>query len=89
MTDQMVIEVGRNALTVVLLVAGPMLGLSLAVGLAISVFQAVTQINEATLTFIPKILAIFVALAVLGSWMMSVMMSYTNNLFLFLPQMVR
>ncbi|MCL4533669.1 MAG: flagellar biosynthesis protein FliQ [Bacteroidetes bacterium] len=89
MTDQMVIEIGRNALTVVLLIAGPLLGLSLVVGLAVSIFQAVTQVNEATLTFIPKILAIFLTMAILGSWMIGVMINYTTNLFQFLPYMVR
>ncbi len=89
MNDQMVIEIGRNALTVTLLISGPLLGLSLAVGLVVSIFQAVTQINEATLTFIPKILAIFLTMAVLGSWMINLMISYTNGLFQYLPQMVR
>ena len=89
MTEQMVIEIGRNSLTITLLIAGPLLGFSLVVGLAVSVFQAVTQINEATLTFVPKILAIFLTLAVLGSWMAGVMMSYTTGLFQFLPNMVR
>jgi len=89
MTDQMVIEIGRNALTTTLLIAGPLLGIALVVGLVISIFQAVTQINEATLTFVPKILAMFIAMAVLGSWMMSVMISYTANLFGFLTFMTR
>lgn len=89
MTDQMVMEIGRNALTVSLLVGGPMLGLALIVGLAVSIFQAVTQINEATLTFVPKILVMFVVLALLGSWMINTMVSYTTNLFGFLPQLVR
>lgn len=89
MTNDLVIEIGRNALTVTLLIAGPMLGLGLVVGLAVSIFQAVTQINEATLTFVPKILAIFIVLAVMGSWMISVMISYTANLFGFLPYMIR
>ncbi len=89
MNDQIVMEIGRNALMVTLLVAGPILGLSLAVGLGISIFQAVTQINEATLTFVPKILAIIAVLAVLGSWMINIMVSYTSNIFSFLPALVR
>lgn len=89
MTDQIVMEIGRNALMVSLLMAGPILGLSLIVGLGVSIFQAVTQINEATLTFVPKILAIFVVLAALGSWMINIMVSYTSNLFWFLPQLTR
>lgn len=89
MTDQMVIEIGRDALTVTLMVAGPILALALIVGLVISIFQAVTQINEVTLTFVPKILTVFVVMAAFGPWMISVMVSYTTNLFTFLPYMTR
>lgn len=89
MTDQMVMQIGRNALMAMLFTAGPILALSLVVGLAVSIFQAVTQINESTLTFVPKILAICAALAVLGSWMISQMISYTANLLGYLPYMVR
>jgi flagellar biosynthetic protein FliQ len=89
MTDQMVIELGRNALTVTLLVAGPILGVALVVGLVISIFQTVTQINEATLTFVPKILVIFLAMAVLGSWMISMMVNYTTGVIGMLPSMTR
>ena len=89
MTDQMVIEIGRNALTVTLMIGGPILALALVVGLGVSIFQAVTQINEATLSFVPKILAIFAVMAVFGPWMISIMVSYTANLFAFLPYMTR
>lgn len=89
MTDQVVMEIGRNALTMALLLAGPMLGLALIVGLGVSVFQAVTQINEATLTFVPKILAILIVLMVMGSWMINQMVTYTSGLFGFLPQVAR
>lgn len=89
MTDSMVMELGRNALTISLMLAGPLLGLALVVGLGISIFQAVTQINEATLTFVPKIVAMFVVMALLGSWMISQMTSYTANLFDMLPLMAR
>ncbi|MDA8187416.1 MAG: flagellar biosynthesis protein FliQ [Dehalococcoidales bacterium] len=89
MTSDMVIELGRNALTVTLVIAGPILGLALVVGLVVSIFQAVTQINEATLTFVPKILVIFGAMAVFGSWMISTMINYTANLFQLLPYMTR
>ncbi|MCL5961048.1 MAG: flagellar biosynthesis protein FliQ [Chloroflexi bacterium] len=89
MTNDMVIEIGRGALMVTLMIAGPVLGLGLLVGLAVSIFQAVTQINEATLTFVPKILTVFAVLALLGSWMIGVMINYTANLFGILPYMVR
>lgn len=89
MTDQMVVEIGRNALTVTLLVAGPILGLALIVGLAVSILQAVTQINEATLTFVPKILAVFLVMAVFGPWMITMMVKYTMNILAFMPYMTR
>lgn len=89
MNDQVVMELGRNAITVVLFLSAPLLGIALVVGLVVSVFQAVTQINEATLTFVPKIVAIFVAMAIFGPWMLSVMSSYTASLFDFLPSLAR
>lgn len=89
MTSEMVMEISRNSLVTALVVAGPILGVALLIGLAISVFQAVTQINEATLTFVPKIIAIFVAMALFGSWMMSTLVSYTTGMFAFLPYMTR
>lgn len=89
MTSDIVIEIGRSSLTVTLLIAGPILGLGLVVGLVVSLFQAVTQINEATLTFVPKILAILAVLGILGSWMIATMVNYTSNIFGFLPYMVR
>lgn len=89
MTSEMVMEISRNSLVTALVVAGPILGVALVIGLAISVFQAVTQINEATLTFVPKIIAIFMAMALFGSWMMSTLVSYTTGMFAFLPYMTR
>jgi flagellar biosynthetic protein FliQ len=80
MTDGEVVNLGREALLTVLQVAGPVLGLSLAVGLGISIFQAVTQIHEQTLTFIPKILATLAAIAVAGSWMLQKLTEYTGHL---------
>jgi len=85
----MVMEIGRNALTTSLLLSGPLLGVALVVGLVVSIFQAVTQINEATLTFVPKILAMFVTLAVFGAWMTTIMVSYTADLMALIPQMTR
>jgi len=89
LTEETVISVGREALVTVLLVGAPMLGLGLAVGLAISVFQATTQIHEQTLTFIPKIVAVLVALLVFGPWMMGVLLDFTTTLLSGLPEMVR
>lgn len=74
------IQLGREAVTTVLLVAGPMLGFGLLVGLIVSVFQATTQIQEQTLSFIPKIVAVLVAGVVFGPWMLRVLVDFASNL---------
>ncbi|MCP9439184.1 MAG: flagellar biosynthesis protein FliQ [Nitrospira sp.] len=86
MTPEMVTELGRQALETTLLVATPILGLSLVIGLAVSAFQAMTQLNEATLTFVPKILALFGALLVFFPWMLNVLTTFAANLFAAIPQ---
>ncbi|MCP9471312.1 MAG: flagellar biosynthesis protein FliQ [Nitrospira sp.] len=88
MTPEMVTELGRQALETTLLVATPILGLSLVIGLAVSAFQAMTQLNEATLTFVPKILALFGALLLFFPWMLNVLTTFTANLFAAIPQYV-
>ena len=70
---------------VVLLIAAPMLGLGLAVGLLVSVFQATTSIQEQTLAFIPKIVAVFVAILIFGPWMLRLMVDYVTTVFNNLP----
>ena len=75
----------QEALRVVLLVSAPMLGLGLAVGLMVSVFQATTSIQEQTLAFIPKIVAVFVAILIFGPWMLRIMVEYFTNTFVNLP----
>lgn len=80
MTETAVIALGREALITVLLVAGPMIGLGLLVGLVISIFQATTQIQEQTLTFIPKILAVLAAAVLFGPWMLRVMTEFAARL---------
>lgn len=89
MTEEFVINLGREALLTVLLVSAPILGLGLLAGLAVSIFQATTQINEQTLSFIPKIIAVFVAVVIFGPWMFTVILEFTGKLFLSLPSMVR
>jgi flagellar biosynthetic protein FliQ len=89
MTEQFAIDLARNALTVVIEVAGPILLASLAVGMLVSIFQAVTQIHEPTLTFVPKILAVGALIAFLGPWMGQVMVAYTVSIFNTLPALVR
>jgi len=84
-----VIDIAQHALLVTLYVSAPMLGLSLIVGLAVSIFQATTQIQEQTLSFIPKILAIIVSIAVFGSWMLKLLIEYTNNLYGNINQFIR
>ncbi|MCD6290979.1 MAG: flagellar biosynthesis protein FliQ [Anaerolineae bacterium] len=89
MTETMVIELGRNALLITLMLALPLLLTSLFIGVVISVIQAVTQIQEVTLTFVPKILAFFLVLALLGSWMLQNMLQYTAALLNTLPRLAR
>jgi len=89
MDDVMVVSIIRHGLTTILLVAGPMLGMGLFVGLLISVFQATTQIQEQTLSFIPKIVAVFLTLAVCGPWMLRVLVDFTNEIFAYLAQIYR
>ena len=88
MTPQMVVEIGREALTVTLLVAAPMLLFGLVVGLVISIFQAVTQINEMTLTFVPKILAVALALMIFLPWMINMMTDFSRHMFALIPSLV-
>lgn len=76
-----VMELAQGALKMVIYVSAPILVISLVVGLAVSIFQATTQIQEQTLTFIPKIIAIIASIAVFGSWMLKIMMEYTINLY--------
>ena len=85
MSSDLLIQIGQNALWIVLLVSAPMLGLGLAVGLLVSVFQATTSIQEATLAFIPKIIAVFVAILIFGPWMLSILVEYFTNIFVNLP----
>jgi flagellar biosynthesis protein FliQ len=77
LNEEFALSLGLQALQTVLLLAGPILIATMSVGLAVSVFQAVTQINEATLTFIPKIMAVILVLLMLGSWMLGVLQDYT------------
>jgi flagellar biosynthetic protein FliQ len=89
MNELFALEMGRNALMMTVMLAAPMMAAALLVGLLISVFQALTQINEQTLTFVPKILAVFGALLVTGPWLMQSIVSYATNMFTLIPQMTR
>jgi flagellar biosynthetic protein FliQ len=81
MTEQFVIHLGRETIYSAMLVAGPILALTLVIGLAIGIFQAVTSINEMTLTFIPKIAVVLVSLVMLAPWMLRITMEYTMEIF--------
>ncbi len=88
MTPTTVIEIGRGALEVTLLVSLPLFIAALATGLLISIFQAATQINEATLSFVPKLLVIFVTLIVAGPWMLTVLTDYIRRLYESIPVVI-
>jgi flagellar biosynthetic protein FliQ len=89
MTVDLVIGLAAEAIKVTLLLAAPMLIIGLAVGLVVSIFQAVTQIQEMTLTFVPKIVAVMVALIVALPWMINLIVTYTQKLFHGIPMYIR
>jgi len=84
-----VIQIGSEAVKMVLLISLPMLGVALVVGISISLFQAVTQIQEMTLTFVPKIIAVFIAIIVAAPWMTEKMVSFTRDLFSIIPTLTQ
>ena len=88
MTPESVVTIGQQAVELTLLVSAPLLLSALAVGLVVSVFQAATQINEMTLSFIPKLLVMFLVLVVAGPWMLNLLMDYTRRLFASIPGVV-
>jgi flagellar biosynthetic protein FliQ len=88
MTPTTVVEIGRHALEVALLVSAPLFIAALATGLLVSIFQAATQINEATLSFVPKLIVIFVTLLVAGPWMITLMTDYMRRLYESIPSMI-
>ncbi|MBC3861725.1 flagellar biosynthesis protein FliQ [Undibacterium jejuense] len=81
MTPEYVMTLGRQAIEVTLMLAGPLLLVSLLIGLMVSIFQAATQINESTLSFIPKLVGIFTTLIIAGPWMLSVLTDYMKQMF--------
>lgn len=89
MTPDMVVALARQAIEVALFLALPMLGVSLVVGVFISVVQAATQIQEMTLTFVPKILSMFIALLIAFPWMMDKLISFTRELLMNIPNYIR
>lgn len=89
MTPDFVVGFARGAVEMTLLLALPMLGIGLVVGLVIGLFQAVTQIQEMTLTFVPKILAVFAALVIFAPWILTKIVNYTTNLINNIPMYIR
>jgi flagellar biosynthetic protein FliQ len=89
MTEDLIIKLGQDALRTTAMLSAPLLVSTLVVGLAVSIFQALTQINEATLSFIPKMIVVAVVFVLAGPWMLDVMSTYTINLFDNIAVMVR
>lgn len=85
MSQDFIIYLARESVYLILLISGPLLGTSLAVGLLISIFQATTQIQEQTLTFVPKIALVLVVLIIGGPWMLNLLIAFTNNLMQTIP----
>jgi flagellar biosynthetic protein FliQ len=81
MSEDIVMQIASETLKTMMLIAGPMLIAAMVIGIIVSVLQAITQINEATLTFIPKMIAIIVVLAVMAPWMMEVLQNYSSEIF--------
>ena len=88
MTPDSIVNIGQQALLVLLMVSAPMLLAALAVGLLVSIFQAATQINEMTLSFIPKVLGMAAVLLLAGPWMLKEMVGYTRQLIESIPSLV-
>jgi flagellar biosynthetic protein FliQ len=83
------VGIGREALLITLIVCAPLLGFALLVGVLISIFQAVTQIQEMTLTFVPKIVVVMLTVIVFGPWILRILMNFTTTLFLNLPEYMK
>jgi flagellar biosynthesis protein FliQ len=88
MNPETVLVIGTQALRVMIVLAAPLLLVALVVGLIVGVFQAATQINEMTLSFIPKLLAVAATLAIAGPWMLNVITSYTRELITSIPSLI-
>jgi flagellar biosynthetic protein FliQ len=88
MTPEQIMTIGQHAMQVTLMIAIPMLLVALVIGLLVSIFQAATQINEMTLSFIPKLIGVFLVLDLAGPWMLTVLTDYMRELFTSIPGMV-
>ncbi len=88
MTPEMVMDIGRQAIELTLMLSAPPLLAALVIGLIVSIFQAATQINEQTLSFIPKLVGMFLTLILPGRWMLQMMVEYIQRLFESIPQLI-
>lgn len=88
MTPEQVLTIGSEAMQTTLMVAAPILGVALVIGLLVSIFQAATQINEQTLSFIPKLVGVMAMLLLAGHWMLVTLVDYMHRVFTMIPQMV-
>lgn len=88
MNEDIVLQIGRDALLLIVYLAAPLLLSALFVGLLVGVLQAATQIQEQTLSFIPKLMALVVALVVMGPWLLQLWVSFTQNLFMQIPGII-
>ena len=88
MTPTAVIDIGRSALELTLMISAPLFIAALVTGLVVSIFQAATQINEATLSFVPKLIAIFITLILAGPWMITMMTDYMRRLYESIPGII-
>ncbi len=89
MDESSIIYIAQEALKVVIYVSAPVLIISMVVGLIVSIFQATTQIQEQTLSYVPKILSVIAAIALFGSWMLRVLIEYTQNIFTNMNQFIK
>jgi len=89
MTQQFIVDFAMDSIKTTLLLSAPMLGFGLITGLAVSIFQAVTSIQEITLTFIPKILAVFLSILLFFPWLMQLMLTFTSNIFNHFPEFIQ
>lgn len=88
MTPDVVIKLAEQSIYMIIIISAPILLIALGVGLLVSVFQAMTQIQEQTLAFVPKIIAVFLSIVIFGPWMLTMLLDYTRNLFQQLPQLI-
>lgn len=88
MSQEFILYMAREAVYTVLLLSAPLLGTSLIVGLLISIFQATTQIQEQSLTFVPKIVLVLISMIIFGPWMLNLLIAFTTNLFILIPRIM-